>query len=308
MRLKSLSGRRLVMSATGIAALAGVALLVSFNLPNAADTPANPAATSQIIAAARGVVDVDGGLIKISAPRDGVILAVNAGEGAKVKAGDILVQLDNRQELLTEHIAQAELAQAQNQYRLLELKGKVLARKIDHLRKAAVGKTVPEPALEEALDAQASLALELELGSSAANIAQMQLDMAKANREMKSVRATIDGTVIRQNAKVGETASSQAPSELVTIMPNKPKIIRAEIPEEFLGMLAADMHVDIVPENHLSKAFSGTIRQISPILAPPRSTEASDEKSDIRTASAIISVDGNVPLTVGQRVIVKAVE
>jgi hypothetical protein len=68
------------------------------------------------------------------------------------------------------------------------------------------------------------------------------------------------------------------------------------------------MHVDIVPENHLSKAFSGTIRQISPILAPPRSTEASDEKSDIRTASAIISVDGNVPQTVGQRVIVKAVE
>ena len=55
---------------------------------------------SPYIAMARGAVDVEGGLIRITAERDGVIKQVSAEDGDIVKAGQVLALMDERLSLI----------------------------------------------------------------------------------------------------------------------------------------------------------------------------------------------------------------
>ncbi|RUM25846.1 HlyD family efflux transporter periplasmic adaptor subunit [Rhizobium vallis] len=274
--------------------------------PNASDDPNNQVSSTQIVAAARGVVDVEGGIVRISPSRDGVVAAVNVHEGAMVKAGDVLARLDDQQELLTAQISQAEFAQSQRQYQLIQLKEKSSSRQLERLRKAAAGDAVSKQSLEEASDAHASLAIELELASSARDIAQMRRDIANHQTQLMSIRSPVSGIVVRQGARVGETVSAQAMSELFSILPNTTKVIHAEIPEEFLDIMSPDMPVEIVPDSHSGVPIAGRVVRISPVLTQVKRGDSNEERSDIRTASAVIRVDGDADLHVGQRVVVKA--
>ncbi|HET9189764.1 MAG TPA: secretion protein HlyD, partial [Rudaea sp.] len=78
----------------------------------AANSAAAPVAAPAYAAMARGQVDVQGGLIRISTPRDGVIAQLGGAPGSEVKSGDVLAQLDPKQAELTAGIAKAQLDQA----------------------------------------------------------------------------------------------------------------------------------------------------------------------------------------------------
>lgn len=295
--------RRKTILMAGGAAIAGLLLLSG--LPHAAEQSDNPASSPQIVAAARGVVDVEGGIVRISPPRDGVVVAVNVHEGSVVRVGDVLAQLDSKQETLAARISQDELMQSRRQLQLMQLKEKSSSRQLERLRRAAASDAVSKQALDEANDAHAALAVELEMASSAVEIAQFRQGMAEHEAELRTIRAPVDGVIVRQSARVGEAFSTQAMTELFSILPDKAKIIRAEIPEEFLGAIAPDVPVEIVTDNNPAAPFAGTVVRVSPVLTQAKRGETNDERSDIRTASAIIRVDGNVPLTVGQRVVIK---
>ncbi|MBN8952408.1 MULTISPECIES: HlyD family efflux transporter periplasmic adaptor subunit [unclassified Rhizobium] len=265
-------------------------------------------AAPAIAAAARGTVDVEGGLYRITAVRDGIVAEVRAIEGAYVRKGDLLAVLDRRQEESTVRIAEQELSQAEDRHKLLELKGRNLSKTYERMRRAAAGKAVSDQALEDARDAYETQAIETNSAATTVTIAQERLEMAKREISLREIRAPADGVVVRQAVKAGEAVSTQMMSEMFVLLPDGAKIVRADIPEEYLDLVGPGMSVEIVPEGRAAQTVSGRISRVSKVLTHVKSTENSGERSDMRTANCIITVARDAPLAIGQRVVVRVLK
>ncbi len=261
-----------------------------------------------IIAAARGTVDVEGGLYRITAVRDGLVAEVQAEEGAYVRKGDVLALLDRRQEEAAVRIAEQEVSQAEDHHKLLEIKKKNLSKTYERMRRAAAGKAVSDQALEDAGNAYETQAIETSSAATTLNIVRQRLDMAKREVSLREIRAPADGVIVRQGVKAGEAVSSQAMSEMFVLLPDGPKIVRADVPEEYLDLVGPGMTVEIVPEGRTAQTVSGRISRVSKVLTHAKSTENPGDRSDMRTANCIITVARDAPLAIGQRVVVRVLK
>lgn len=287
------------------AGLIGGALLYFTALsPNAEEDADRPELVGPpIMAAARGVVDIPGGLLRVASPRDGSVASLLVHEGDQVKAGDILATLDSEQESLSAKIAAEEAVQAQEQYKLLQMKMKNLSRQADRVKRAAAGNAVSDQALDDAISARDSLGSELKVAASILAASQMRRDMAIREVEIRTIRAPVDGFIIRQGVKVGEFAAASGATEMFTILPEGQKIIRAEIPEQFLDSVKPGLPVEVLAEDRSGQSYEGRISRISPVLM--QSNGMPGERNDIRTATSTILVSRDAPFRVGQRVIIR---
>ena len=284
------------------------AVVASLGIWATADGPGANASTdttpeSRIVAAARGLVDVEGGMVRISSRCDGTVLAVGVEDGAKVKSGDVLAKIDDKTEILAESVASFKLDEADAHLEALELKKKALSRQLNRLRRAAAGKAVSTQDVDEAQDALTELLLTIDKASSEVAIAQSQLNMATRALQLCTIRSPIDGIVVHRGVRAGEVASPQLTPEMFTLLPDAPKIVRAEIAENFLNAVAVGMPVEVTPEYDVALSLRGKIARISPIVRQSNGTT----RHDLRTATVIVTLDENTPLRVGQRAIVKVV-
>ena len=88
-------------------ALSAALLLGACSKDAPAQAPAGKASTATAgkVAVARGIIDVEGGLIALAPPVDGSITAAPVKEGATVKKGQLLLSLDGA--LLQQEVAMA---------------------------------------------------------------------------------------------------------------------------------------------------------------------------------------------------------
>ncbi|RZS77468.1 HlyD family secretion protein [Phyllobacterium myrsinacearum] len=298
--------RTTVQYAIVLAALAGAGLAL-WSISSA--TEANQAEVAQarpgIIAAARGVVDVEGGLLRLSTQRDGMIQQVQVKEGQRVKAGDILATLDNRRELIALRTAEAEARQTKGQLDALQTKLGAQTRQAARLRRAAAGNAVSAQALDEAEAQLSATKAEVVIAEAAVAAAESRADNTRLEVEMRLVRAPIAARIIRQSARVGEVVSTQAVSELFTLLPEAPRIVRAEIQEQFVRLVKPGMDVDIIAENDDTVSVPGRVTSIQHVLEQPKTRDAPGDRVDIRTAECIISIQPKSSFLIGQRVIVR---
>lgn len=290
---------------TVCAVVLGIALVyVTALSPNAEEeTDRTDLVGPPIQAAARGVVDIPGGLLRITSPRDGIVASLLVSEGDQVKAGDVLAVLDSAQEESSARVASEEALQAEQQHELLQLKMANLSRQADRIKRAAAGNAISDQALDEALAARDHLAVELKVAASVVAAARIRRDMAAREVEMRTIRAPVNGSIIRQGIKAGEFATANGATEMFTILPEGQKIVRAEIPEQFLDRVKPGVPVEIVQEDRTGKGYQGRISRISPVLM--QSTGMPGERNDIRTATSIVMVSPDAPFRVGQRVIIR---
>ena len=75
-------------------------------------TPAPVQASGNALASAKGKVDIEGGVIRLAARRDGVIAEVLVEEGARVRRGQVLALLDDATARSSLSLAESELRQA----------------------------------------------------------------------------------------------------------------------------------------------------------------------------------------------------
>ena len=284
--------------------IVGALLYFTALSPNAEEDADRPELVGPpIMAAARGVVDIPGGLLRVTSPRDGSVASLLVHEGDQVKAGDILAILDSEQESLSAKIVAEEAVQAQEQYKLLQMKMKNLSRQADRVKRAAAGNAVSDQALDDAISARDSLGSELKVAASILAASQMRRDMAIREVEIRTIRAPVDGFIIRQGVKVGEFAAASGATEMFTILPEGQKIIRAEIPEQFLDSVKPGLPVEVLAEDRSGQSYEGRISRISPVLM--QSNGMPGERNDIRTATSTILVSRDAPFRVGQRVIMR---
>jgi RND family efflux transporter MFP subunit len=280
----------------------GIVLLTGCNRtpPPVARAPADEV---KYIAIARGIVDVEGGLSRVAALRDGIIARVNVNVGDTVKTRDELFSLDTAQAEITRDAAKADLDAATAQVQLLRAKLEGLKLHAERAEQAARAGAASDQTADDARQALKELSAEIAAAQAGTEAAKQKLKQAEYEVAVRHVRAPSAGVVVAKNIRVGDTVAPANP-ELFEILPDTPRIVRAELNESFVGKVAVGMTAEIRAEAEPDKAYSARVTRIGEVFGPSKLVENPQEATDARDVECILDLNG-APLRIGQRVQVK---
>lgn len=260
---------------------------------------------SPIVAAARGRVEIEGGLSRILATRDGLLQEVLVVEGQRVEAGDVLAKLVSRDAEFVAAAAEAGLNEAKARQAALETRRVMQARLLERTRRAAKEQAVSPQSLDEAEAAMATLTGDLRSAEAAVALAAARQDGALYELERRQVRAPLSGRIARRSVKAGDVVSAAALTEMFILIPDAPLVVRAEIQENFIRQVKPGMAAEIVSETDERTSTAGKVIRVGAFLDNRRSGESATERVDVRVAESILQLDAPDAFLIGQRVYVR---
>lgn len=285
--------------------LARLLLLLPFALAACSGRhPAPTAAAPSYAAMARGVVDVEGGLLRLLPRRDGVVATVPVAEGTVVQRGQLLLTLDSRAAELGVTMARAELDQARA--RADELAARLPAAQTRAERVAAAAQA-DAASQQDSADAASTLAgLHAEISAARASVALAQARLAQAQHELdlRSLRAPVAGTIVRRYVQPGETVSAQAAQPLFELQPQRPLIVRAELNESYIDQVQPGMRAEVVLDAGSGRIWPAHVLRLGLVYGPTRLGPQHDQPADAHDVDCVLALDA-AGLRVGQRVLVK---
>lgn len=283
------------------------ALALAFALGGcAADATHEPAAPAAVaaVASAKGRIDVEGGVVRLAARRDGVVQKVFVEEGQRVRAGDPLAQLDDQSARLATGLARAEWDAARQALPVLQVRIEAAEREVRRLEPLAADDSVPRQALDEAVDRLRVLRAELAAARAAVATSARRLASVEHEIEQRVVRAPLDGTIARRHARPGDGVSTLNVTPLFVFAPDAPRIVRAELEERFLPGVAPGQPAEIVLEADGSRRFPARVLRLGQVVGARTASDDPSERQDSRVVECVLAIDAP-ELLIGQRVIVR---
>ena len=169
-------------------------------------------------------------------------------EGDHVRQGQLLAALDTEPAALAVDAAQAQREQAQAQLKLLAIKQAAAKQRARRLAAAVAAGAGDGQSADDAREAAAQLDAEQQAARAAPDMASQKLDEARYELKQRSLFAPFDAEVVQVSAQPGASVSPSS-GALFTLLPQKPRIVRAELNESFVGMIQPGMHAEVVADN-----------------------------------------------------------
>ncbi|MEP7041713.1 MAG: HlyD family efflux transporter periplasmic adaptor subunit [Dokdonella sp.] len=287
--------------------IVGLVLTVALSACSDAADPGkgkSAAATSPYVAMARGQVDVEGGLIRIGAARDGRIDAVKVEDGDVVKQGDVLALLDQRQAQVGVGVAEANLAQAQAQVGVLKAKLAPTEQQSKRLGEAAGAGAATGQSADDATAALSVLRAEVPAAEAAVKVARQHVDEARLEVEARTIIAPAAGRIVRRSAHVGDVVSAQSGGELFQLLPERTRIVRAELNEAYVDLVKPGMQAEVVRDSDQGTPVIARVLRVGEVFGPSRLTDDPVERAGAHDVECVLQLDGG-DFRIGQRVLVR---
>ena len=245
----------------------GIAAVLLLDLACGRERAAAPPAARPVIVAPVRAVDVEdriestGQLLakehaEIAAEVGGRSTPLRVEEGASVRAGDVVMEIDPERRRLVLEDARARVAEALVSLREQE-------RQTARLRELQRRAVASQAKLEEAQTA-------LSLARSRADGARANLGMAERALRDASVSAPFDGLVARRLVSRGEYVTEGKPLfELVALSPIEVEFHLAEVDS---GRVAVGRPVDVRVAHFPDESFGALVTVVSPTLDPKTRT------------------------------------
>ena len=190
----------------------------------------------------------------VSAQVPGRLLQVLVREGDMVKRGAVLAQVESWPSRDALRQAQALLGQARAQHEAAAL---AVARE-EHLFERGISARQSFE-VAKAAEGQADGAI----ASAAA-----QVDAARQNIERATVRAPIDGVVVRLSRRVGEVVDGTPATPIMEIADPSSLELAASVSASDLVMLSAGQAATVSFDALPGRTFPGSVRTVSPAVDP----------------------------------------
>ena len=279
-------------------------LLATLDEPPADNTPA-PA--TPYAAVARGRVDVEGGVIQLAAQRDGVVKMVAVEEGDSVRKGQVLAILEDQQAQLSVMLAENELAAAAAQVVQFHVERETTAREEKRFEDLLKDNAVARVEWERARDQVQVADARLKSTQATHAAARSRVRIAAHEVELRTVRAPLDGRIVRRQVRPGDGVSTLNVTPLFWFAPQTPRIVRAELEDRFVLAVAPGMPAEVTLETDGAKTYRAHVIRVGILLGPKRPvTDDSSERADVRVVECVLSLEPAAQdLLLGQRVLVR---
>lgn len=257
-------------------------------------------------AVARGRIDVEGGLLKLGAAREGTLASVAVQEGEQVRKGQVLATLDPEPARLQLQASEAALAQARARRDLLDGKLKAARLHAARLAQAARAGAGDGQGSDAAATSVQALAAERAGADAAVAMAVEKRDEARYELGLRTLHAPRAAEVVQVNAQPG-TSVSPASGPLFILLPRTPPIVRAELSESYVDAVRAGMPATVDSDD------GGTLRnwpahvlRVGRVVGPS-TLDDDPQRASQRTVRCVLAFDRLPPdgARVGQRVLVR---
>ena len=258
------------------------------------DTAAKSVAVSPVHKhSVRRSVDVVGTLaavdqVTISSEADGRVREVLADLGDRVKAGQVLIRLDNEKQQYTFEQQKAAYARALAQYGATDAEHLPEIEQTPDVKRATADldqatqnfdraselfkrTLIPQQALDDARSALQARKAQHESARQnsrnlRASIQASQATMNLADRQLRDtdIRAPFDGYVERRLVNLGELVKSQMP--VMAVVRLDPLKVVAEIPEKMAPWISDGRPVELHVDAYRDRTFTGKVTRISPAV------------------------------------------
>ena len=249
---------------------------------------------------ARGVVDVEGGLVSIRPQRTGQLVRIDAALGQDVSRGTILATLQGWAEYAEAEAARAELRGARAELASARHEQDALQEQMSRVREA-VALGAESGHVRDELQAQ----LDARAGEIPVASAEARTRAAGFIAESTAIRAPTDGRVVQVNARTGEVVSATEGPAMFLLRPKSPLIVRASIPERDVSHVHVGSQASISPADDDGTAYDGRVLLLSELARKPDPAVSSDDFASERVVDCVIQVDPKAALRVGSLVMVR---
>ncbi|MDB6025924.1 MAG: Secretion protein HlyD family protein [Verrucomicrobiales bacterium] len=254
--------------------------------------------------AATGILEATRENVRIGATKSGLVQKVFVAVGSKVKAGDPLMQFDNREmqakletvkaqlEALeaTAHTEEVQLADANDQLaRILKLEKSNVATEEEKTRKQ--------------FQVEASKARIAKIKADAKAL-QSQIHQVETDLDILTVRAPRDGTILQVNIRAGEYANVTSQDPWIILGDVDTLQIRADVDEQDAPLVLPNQAAFAYLKGDTKNKIPLRFIRIEPFVVPKKSlTGDSAERVDTRVLQIIFEMDRpQTPIYVGQQV------
>ena len=256
------------------------------------------------VASGKGRIDIEGGIIRLAAQRDGIIARVHAEEGDRVQAGQRLAELDHetaRRQLL---LAEAELGEARAALARLEIDWRAAQRELERLRTLADNSTVSAQERDLARDRQDVALAALREARAACASAEARRALAEREIEERLVVAPLAGQIVQRQARPGNGVSTLNVTPLFLFAPDGPRIARVEVEEHALPEIAVGQSVEVVLDADHRQRWTAHVLRIGRMVGARTPSDDPTERQDNRVVEVVLSIDAPEAL-IGQRVVAR---
>jgi multidrug resistance efflux pump len=141
-------------------------------------------------------------------------------------------------------------------------------------------------------------------------MASQKLDEARYELKQRSLLAPFDADVVQVSAQPGATVSPSS-GALFTLLPQKPRIVRAELNESFVGTVQTGMPAEVAATGDAgSTHWSAHVLRVGQVYGPATLENDPQVRANARTVECVLAFDqrdaGQIrELRIGQRVLVR---
>lgn len=277
-----------------LAALSGCSRSDTAEAGSAGEQPKAIAAVAVQRDPVRRAVDVVGTLtavdqVTVSSEADGTVREILADLGDRVKAGQVLVRLDNERQRYAYQQQQAALARTLAQYGAkdpqhlpdpestpdvararaeLAQAESAFKRANELLKRQLIAQQLFDDAEAEVQTKRAGYEVALQNARNLrANIQGTEAATKLSDRDLRDteIRAPFEGYVERRLVNLGELVKTQMP--VMTIVRLDPLKVTAEIPERMAPWIDNGRPVDLLVDAYAGRTFTGKVTRISPAVS-----------------------------------------
>lgn len=271
-----------------------------------------PAAPSQWLAVARGEVGVQGGRVLVTPRVDGVVDSIAAQPGARVKQGQALARLDARAANLAVAGAEAGVAQAQASLAEVQVALHRAEQRAPRIAAAAAAGAASGDAAAQARAAAATLTAKAAAANAALQGARQQLALARLRLDETTLRASSAGIIVARDLTVGQAVSAQSGKPVFEILPDRPRIVRAQLDADVADSIHPGMHAEVVRDSGDGPAYAARVLWVGQVLQQASLTADPLQRALANDVECVLELDpppgtSGSPraLRIGQRVLVR---
>jgi HlyD family secretion protein len=254
--------------------------------------------------AGAGIVEAKSQNISVGTPLGGIVLQVPVKVGDKVKAGDILFRIDDRETQAELSVRKADLAKAKAAVGEAEASVQDTKALLELIEAVTDRRAISTEDLDRRRNAQAIAKARLE--SARAQVLQAEAGLAgtQTTLDRLQVRAPVAGEVLQVNIRPGEFAPAGVGVTPLLVLGNLDQLhIRVDIDENDAWRFRKEGRAVAYLRGNRNFKTDLTLVWVEPYVVPKKSlTGDSTERVDTRVLQALYSFDrSSLPAYVGQQ-------
>ena len=252
------------------------------------------------VATVRGLVEIEGGIMSLSAARTGTFKEVLVKEGEQVTEGQVLAIQEDRDEKIKLESVRINLEKAQISLEQRELDLNIKQRELERAKIQYDQDAISQQAYDNKVDAVKNSKLALRTQKIDLQQLETNLETAKFELAQRKLVAPANGRIITVNIRPGTGVTTNSISTAFELMPSTEKIVRVNVDDITIESIFLGQDVTIAKVSDRDEKFYGTVAWIAEAFS-------SSSNSGSPTIEVIIAA-GDLPLKLGHPVLVQFVK